>query len=109
MMPAKQKRILLVLVFLLAAGVVATTTLLAQTSPGFDLSWHVIGNGGGESSSASFQVNGTIGQAAAGPPTLGSARFTVNSGYWAGDAGTAVYLPLILKNQGVVSDNSLTR
>jgi hypothetical protein len=97
-MTEKQRIIILAvtLLLLLACGAVA----LAQTSAGFNLEWHVIGSGGGQSSSASYQVQGTIGQGAASPPTAGSADFIVNSGFWPGGvpAGTTIYLPAILKN-----------
>ncbi len=95
-MLAKRKRILLALVFLLAMVVVATTVLLAQTSPSFDLSWHVVGSGGGISSSASYSVNGTAGQSAASPALSGNNSFTVSSGYWY--SGSSLYLPLMQKN-----------
>jgi len=79
---------------LLAGGAVA----LAQTSTRFNLEWHVIGSGGGESSSASYQVNGTVGQSITSQPTSESASFVVSSGYWFVDTGTTVYLPTILRN-----------
>jgi hypothetical protein len=69
----------------------------------FNLEWHVIGSGG-ESSSASYHVNGTLGQNVASPPTAGSTSFRVSSGYWFGNtgptgiAGIAIYLPIVLKN-----------
>lgn len=101
----KQKRratflFALVLLLSLAVGAVA----LAQTSADFNLEWNVIGGGGGESSSAGYRVQGTIGQAIAGPPLSTSADFRVGSGYWYGAMGPAVstiYLPLILLNYGV--------
>jgi hypothetical protein len=85
-MTQKQRIIVLAvtMLLLLACGAV----VLAQTSAGFNLEWHVIGSGGGQSSSASYQVQGTIGQGAASPPTAGSAGFVVSSGYWSGSAGT---------------------
>ena len=84
---------LLLLLLLMAIG----TVTLAQTSPSFDLSWHVIGGGGGESASASYQLNGTIGQSVASPPTASSASFALSSGFWAADSGMRVYLPAIKK------------
>jgi hypothetical protein len=80
------------------------TTVLAQTSAGFNLEWYVIGSGGGESSSGTYRVNGTLGHSFTSQPTSGSASFTVSSGYWffdtgpPGAAGTASYLPVIFKN-----------
>jgi hypothetical protein len=84
------------MLLLLAFGV----AVLAQTSAGFNLEWHVIGGGGNESSSAGYRVHGTIGQSVASPPWAGSADFVVSSGYWSEGlpAGTTVYLPAIWKN-----------
>jgi hypothetical protein len=97
-MTQKQRIIVLaVTVLLLAFGAV----VLAQTSAGFNLEWHVIGGGGGESGSADYRIHGTIGQSVTSPPAAGSAGFVVNSGYWSGNtgsAGTTIYLPAILKN-----------
>jgi len=98
-MHTRSKLILLVLLLLLV--LVVGTTVLAQSSAGFDLSWHVIGSGGGASSSASYRVNGTIGQSIANQPAAGGTSFTVSSGYWfvdTGTTGTTLYLPAILKN-----------
>jgi hypothetical protein len=84
------------LLLLLTAGAV----VLAQTSAGFNLEWHVIGSGGGETSSASYHINGTIGQSIDSPPTSGSANYKASSGYWfAGTGtGTTLYLPALQKN-----------
>ena len=84
------------MLLLLTAGAV----VLAQTSASFNLEWHVIGSGGGESGSANYQVNGTIGQSVASPPTSGSANYKASSGYWFADTGTGttIYVPTLLKN-----------
>jgi len=39
---------------------------IAGASPGYDLSWNVIGGGGGASSSGVYTLEGTIGQALVG-------------------------------------------
>ena len=94
----------LVLWLLLLLVLMLGTTVLAQTSTGFNLEWHVIGSGGGESASANYHINGTIGQGVAGPPGSQSANYTINSGYWFGGigpfgaAGTGIYLPIVFKN-----------
>lgn len=98
-MKQKKQRIIVLAVtmlLLLAFGAV----VLAQTSAGFNLEWHVIAGGGAESSSTSYRVQGTIGQSVASPPTASSVEFVVSSGYWPGGvpAGTTIYLPAILKN-----------
>lgn len=89
----------------LAALTILVTLLLAtgsqvaqaQSSANFDLSWHTVANGGGVSSSASFRVNGTAGQALAGPPAATSASFIVTGGYWAATLRTTIYLPAVMR------------
>jgi hypothetical protein len=94
----KQRVIILAVTVLLMLAFGAA--VLAQTSTGFNLEWHVIGGGGNESSSAGYRVQGTIGQSVTSPLTSGSAGFVVSSGYWPGatPAGTTVYLPAVLRN-----------
>lgn len=95
----KQKYLTSLLLIAFALFMVATgVAVLAQMSANYDLSWHVIGNGGGQSSSADFQVKGTIGQSVASPPQSNSADFKVVSGYWVVGANRTVYLPTIIKN-----------
>jgi hypothetical protein len=101
-MLSRRKPILLALYFLLT--LVAATTIVAQNSASFDLNWHVMGSGGGESSSSNYQINGTIGQHLASPAIAGSATFTLTSGYWFRGAGLTpspaylIYLPAVLKD-----------
>ena len=92
----KRKSLLLVAVGVLLMLTVGVT-VLAQSSASFNLNWHVIGNGGGESGSAHYRVNGTFGQYAAAPPASSSASFNVSGGYWF-NAENRIYLPLILRN-----------
>jgi hypothetical protein len=94
----KQRIVILAVTMLLLLSFGAA--VLAQTSTGFNLEWHVIGGGGNVSSSADYRVQGTIGQSVTSPPTASSAGFVVSSGYWPGGtpAGTTVYLPAVLKN-----------
>ena len=56
------------LLLLLTTGVF----VMAQSSASFDLSWYVIGNGGGRSSSSSYSVDGTIGQSVIGDSSSAS-------------------------------------
>jgi hypothetical protein len=95
-MVTKGKAVLLLLILLLLMS--AAAGLLAQNSASYDLSWHLI-SAGGESASASFQVNGSLGQDAASPPLSDSAGFIVSSGYWFTELadGTAVFLPAVLR------------
>ncbi len=87
--------------FWVTVGVLVMLTIgvLAQSSAGFNLDWHVLGNGGGEAASLNYRVNGTIGQSIAAPPASSSASFNVSGGYWFGEANSiTIYLPLVLKN-----------
>ena len=83
------------LVCLLAAGLV-----WARTSPGSDLSWHVVAGGGRDMASADHAMRGTLGQFAIGPAE--GTGYAVGSGYWYGVApGLRRYvlcLPLVLRN-----------
>ncbi len=92
-MQPKHKTLIPGLILLLA--LVVAVKVIAQSSAGFNLSRHVIGGGGGESSSAGYRVAGTIGQSVAGPPTAGSASYVISSGFWYADGGTKVYIPTI--------------
>jgi hypothetical protein len=74
----------------LAAGVVVR----AQTSVDFNLEWHVIGSGGGETSSAGHRINGSIGQSMVGSPAAGSADFRVTGGYWPAAVPAPTHTPV---------------
>jgi hypothetical protein len=82
------------LLLLLAAAIGAP--VLAQTSPSYNLEWHVIGGGGQPVSSAHYAVNSTAGQGAASPPYSTSARYVVSGGYWF-TPEYVIYLPIVLK------------
>lgn len=81
---------------LLLAVLALATLVLAQTSADFDLSWHVVAGGGGRSTSADYIVQGTVGQAVAGPPAAASSDYRLNSGFWY-PAEFEIYLPLVVK------------
>src|SRR5262245_46233770 len=51
----------------------------AQTGGGFDLSWNRIAGGGGGGASPSFNITGTIGQAAAG--AMSGPDFSIEGGF----------------------------
>jgi hypothetical protein len=72
-------------------------TILAQTSPSYNLEWHVIGGGGQPVGSASYAVNSTAGQGAASPPYSISASYAVSGGYWF-RTSYGIYLPLVLRS-----------
>jgi len=84
----------------LLAGLALATTVWAQTSPNYDLSWHVVAGGGLKSSSSAHVVQGTVGQFAIGS---GASTHTLGAGYWYGipratGVGYDVYLPIVLRN-----------
>jgi hypothetical protein len=65
--------------WILLALLCLTGTVSAQTSASYDLHWNVIGGGGGGGSSASYQLQGTVGQIT-GIAT--SSSYTLSAGYW---------------------------
>lgn len=83
---------LTVLVILSVAGIA-----WAQTSPGYDNRWHVLGAGSSEGMSSTYHtVHSTLGQCAIGPATSGLS--SAGSGYWYGVRPRAtywIYLPVI--------------
>ena len=83
---------LIVLVILSVAGIA-----WAQTSPGYDNRWHVLGAAGSEGMSSEYHtVHSTLGQFAIGPSTSGLT--STGSGYWYGIGPRAtyrIYLPII--------------
>ena len=89
----RRAMLLAALCFLLLLAVGAG--VLAQSSARFNLAWHVVGSGGGESSSAGYRVNGTIGQSMAGPPDAVGATHTVTGGYWVVGVRRITYLPVV--------------
>jgi len=86
------------LLLLVAGALVGATGAGAQTSPGHDLSWHVVAAGGAPMAGAGHRVNGTLGQPAIGP-AAGPAH-GAGLGYWYGlpqETGFKVYLPLVTR------------
>jgi hypothetical protein len=88
----------LVVTFVLVACLAVAIPVLAQVSANYDLSWHVIGGGGGRMMGTQHTLQGTIGQPVIGPEA-GSGH-TLCSGFWCGaaDTGYWVYLPLVLRD-----------
>jgi len=93
------KRIIapLVVVALLVVAGVALGRFAADQA----VEWRVVAGGGGRSASAGYQVNGTAGQALAGPPPMSSSSYRIGSGFWAGvpavEIEHRIYLPLVLR------------
>jgi hypothetical protein len=84
----------------LLAGLALAAVVWAQTSPNYDLSWHVVAGGGSRTASSGHVVQSTVGQFAIGP---GTSTHTVGAGYWYGmlritAPGYDVYLPIVLRN-----------
>jgi hypothetical protein len=99
--PRRVALITLLLVTCLALAVPALRraqdVVLAQVSANYDLSWHVIGGGGGRMAGTQYTLQGTTGQPVMGP-AAGSGH-TLCSGFWCGvGAEYRVYLPLVLRN-----------
>jgi hypothetical protein len=74
------KKRILMLVGLLCLSSIAYT----QASANHDMSWHVIGGGGCEMTSASYAMQSTVGQTAIG---IASDGYTIEAGYWHRIAG----------------------
>ena len=75
-----------------------TVPVLAQSSPQYDLSWHVIAGGGGRmAATGGHALLGTLGQPAV--DVMSGAGYALCSGFWCGgvSAQTAAYLPLIVR------------
>lgn len=90
----------LLFLLLVVAALAGAPGAGAQTSPGHDLSWHVVAAGGAPMASAGavHRVNGTLGQLAIGP-AAGPAH-AAGLGYWYGllwETGFKVYLPLVTR------------
>lgn len=82
------------LMVLLAGG----TIVLGQTSGSYNLVWNVIGGGGGTSSSASYEVEGTIGQPiSSGAVGASNSNYQLSSGFWFANSPIRIYLPAIVK------------
>jgi len=90
------KRMLLCAALPLVLVALTVGAALAQTSPSYDLWWHVLAGGGGYAESTSHAQHGTIGQALVGVASGGSYEFC--TGFWCGAGGDYyTYLPLVLK------------
>ncbi len=72
---------------LLTMGTVAVATSPARAQSGgpYDLSWSTVDSGGGKSSSATYDVHGTVGQGDAGD--LSGDTFSIRGGFWQAAGG----------------------
>lgn len=105
-MNRKRKIIVLALIALLLAVGLAGAILrdavpaAAQTSPSYNLEWHVVAGGGGVASSVSYRVSGVIGQALSGESSPSSTNYRVEGGFEGGGGFSilrGIYLPQVLK------------
>lgn len=87
------KRLALILVGLLCLTGIA----YALVSTNYDLSWHVIGGGGGAMESASYALRSTVGQIIG---HSGSDNYRMEAGYWNGVVVTAPPTPQIKFDTG---------
>lgn len=74
--------------------VVIATMLLAVgicQADTFDLTWNTLADGGGTSTGAGFELNGTIGQADAGE--LSGGVFEMTGGFWAASTTSGAFCP----------------
>ncbi len=84
---------LLILVFLLLAGVVLA-------ADGYDLSWHVISGGGAHTEGGAYTLDGSVVQPAG---VMSGGDYELQSGFWygvsvAGPVTGWAYLPVIVKS-----------
>ena len=68
---------------------------LRRERPIADLSWNVLGAGGGRAASASYSLDAMLGQPFVGPSSGTVAR--LSAGFWQESAGYRVYLPVVIK------------
>ena len=86
-------------------GMLAVLTVgggvVAASTDGFDLGWHVVAGGGGQASAEGLQVEGTAGQAAAG--LLKGGDYELGSGFWGGGelvkAYYGLHLPIVVRSR----------
>ncbi|MBU0490892.1 MAG: hypothetical protein KKA73_25785 [Chloroflexi bacterium] len=84
--------LIIVVLVLLALWTAGST--LAQTSTHYDLSWNVLGNGGGAMDSTNYGLRFTVGQAVAGGAD--GTDYGLGAGFWQTEF-FQVYLPLVLR------------
>lgn len=91
------------LVFVLFAALLLSGLIVgAQTSPDYNLEWHVVAGGGGRSVSAGYVVNGSMGQSVTSPPYATNSTHALCSGFWFMGSGFSCtqgsnYMPIIVR------------
>ena len=71
-----------VILFTVLAALLLAVPVVAQQSPNYDLSWNVIGSGGGTTTRANYTLSGSLGQFGVGESS--GANYTLIGGFWAG-------------------------
>ena len=87
-------KIKLAISLLIVCALLLATSAWAATNA-TDLSWNVLGGGGGRLESGSVVVEGTLGQPVAG--VISQSPLELCSGYWCdtGVSGHQIFLPLV--------------
>ena len=85
--------VLLLTALLLTAAAVSVAAAVSAAAP-LDLSWTVIGAGGGHAASTSYSLDATLGQPFVGMSSNGGV--TLSAGFWQ-YVDYRVYLPLLRK------------
>jgi hypothetical protein len=87
---------IIVLLFCTAVLLLAGGAVLSQSSANFQLNWTTIAGGGGDSQSADYRVEGTVGQSLAHSEST-SGSYRVEGGFWFGASlSRRLYLPVIV-------------
>jgi hypothetical protein len=83
-----------IIISVLLAFLLLASVALAQDTP--DISWSVIGGGGGHAEDTLYALDGTVGQAIVGQ--ISSVPYKNCAGFWCAWEGFQLSLPLVLKN-----------
>jgi hypothetical protein len=87
-----------VLAAALAALVVLSLPVLAQSGDSYDLTWNTVDSGGAMwSTGGSYALGGTLGQPDAG--TLAGGGYALRGGFWGGiTVHYRIFLPLLMRS-----------
>lgn len=88
---------IVVLLFCTAVLLVSAGLVLSQSSANFQLNWTAVTGSGGDSQSADYHVEGTIGQSLAHSESTGG-DYRVEGGFWLPVTfdDQLLYLPIVL-------------
>jgi len=91
------KQVALAALLVLLLSLTAVMVVAAQSGEGFDLSWNVVGGGGGYSQTSGYELSSTVGQTAVGE-SQGSG-VEMHHGFWQTFIDTLfTRLPLTVKH-----------